>query len=74
MNVYIVIEGDGSLLPWEEGCASQVSDHAYLTYEKAKDHAEDIATYVDLVQRDEWTWTNEEESTYVIIKKLTIVD
>lgn len=66
MKVYIVIEKD------DAGGFYCVA--AYSTYEKAKDHAEDIAEYMDLVNQDEWTWTTEFEDTCVMIQGMTVVD
>ena len=66
MKVYIVIETDDV---GTGGCAA-----AYSTYEKAKDHAEDLAEYMDLVNQNEWTWTTEFGEPYVMIQEMTVVD
>ena len=66
MKVYIVIETDDA---GEVGCMA-----AYSTYEKAKDHAEDLAMYMDLVKQNEWTWTTDFGDTRVMIQDMTVVD
>ena len=65
MKVYIVIEKDG-IDGWNVA--------TYSTYEKAKDHAEDLAEYMDLVKQNEWTWYDEDESACVMIQEMTVVD
>ena len=66
MKVYIVIETDDV---GTGGCVA-----AYSTYEKAKDHAEDLAEYMDLVKQDDWTWTTDFGDACVMIQKMIVVD